>query len=104
MRRANLIPKFDEPHTTATGQTYDVGDYERRLDKALEAADYAALRAEQAARRASRRRQAAGHRREHLRGDHRRRAAASARTAKIEVPDDGGPSSTRARRRTGRAT
>ena len=51
VRRANLIPKFTEPHTTKAGQTYDVGDYEASLDKALAAADYAALRAEQAKRR-----------------------------------------------------
>ena len=53
VRRKNLIPKFMEPHTTVVGQTYDVGDYETALDKALEAADYKTLRAEQAKRRAS---------------------------------------------------
>jgi carbon-monoxide dehydrogenase large subunit len=53
VRRKNLIPKFAEPHTTVIGQTYDVGDYEVALDKALAAADYSALRAEQASRRAS---------------------------------------------------
>jgi carbon-monoxide dehydrogenase large subunit len=53
VRRKNLIPKFDEPHTTVIGQTYDVGDYEVALDKALNAADYTALRAEQARRRSS---------------------------------------------------
>lgn len=53
VRRKNLIPKFDQPHTTTIGQTYDVGDYEAALDKVLAAADYPALRAEQAARRAS---------------------------------------------------
>ena len=53
VRRINLIPKFMEPHTTVVGQTYDVGDYETALDKALAAADYASLRAEQAKRRAS---------------------------------------------------
>jgi aerobic carbon-monoxide dehydrogenase large subunit len=52
VRRINLIPKFLEPHTTAIGQTYDVGDYELAMDKALDAADYKGLRAEQAARRA----------------------------------------------------
>ena len=51
VRRINLIPKFLEPHTTAVGQTYDVGDYEGALDKALAAAGYADLRAEQARRR-----------------------------------------------------
>lgn len=53
IRRKNLIPKFMEPYTTSIGQTYDVGDFEGALDKALEKADYASLRSEQAARRAS---------------------------------------------------
>lgn len=53
VRRKNLIPKFTEPHATKSGQTYDVGDYEKSLDTALAAADYTALRTEQAARRAS---------------------------------------------------
>ncbi len=53
VRRKNLIAAFSEPHTTVIGQTYDVGDYEGALDKALAAAGYADLRAEQAARRAS---------------------------------------------------
>jgi len=53
VRRINLIPKFMDKHTTSIGQTYDVGAYEESLDKALEAAGYAELRAEQAARRES---------------------------------------------------
>ncbi len=51
VRRVNLIPKFLEPHTTAIGQTYDVGDFEVAMDKALDAAGYSELRADQAARR-----------------------------------------------------
>jgi len=51
VRRRNLIPKFSEPHTTAIGQAYDVGDYEGALDKVLAAANYKQLRSEQAARR-----------------------------------------------------
>jgi carbon-monoxide dehydrogenase large subunit len=51
VRRQNLIPKFMEPHTTAVGQAYDVGDFEGGLDRALEAAGYTELRAEQKARR-----------------------------------------------------
>ncbi|NND76511.1 MAG: xanthine dehydrogenase family protein molybdopterin-binding subunit [Ilumatobacter sp.] len=51
VRRMNLIAKFSEPHTTSIGQTYDVGDYEGALDRALEAAGYSDLRAEQTARR-----------------------------------------------------
>jgi carbon-monoxide dehydrogenase large subunit len=53
VRRKNLIPKFMEARATASGQTYDVGDYEGALDKALAQAGYAELRAEQAKRRAS---------------------------------------------------
>ncbi len=53
VRRKNLIKKFMEGHTTVSGSTYDVGDYETALDKALAAADYASLRTEQAKRRAS---------------------------------------------------
>jgi carbon-monoxide dehydrogenase large subunit len=53
VRRKNLIAKFSQPHTTTIGQTYDVGDYEGSLDKALAAGGYADLRAEQARRRAA---------------------------------------------------
>ena len=53
VRRKNLIPKFMEPHTTVVGQTYDVGDYEEALNRALAAADYAGWRKKQAERRAS---------------------------------------------------
>jgi carbon-monoxide dehydrogenase large subunit len=53
VRRKNLIAPFSEPHTTVVGQTYDVGDYVGSLDKALEAADYAGLRRQQAERRAA---------------------------------------------------
>jgi len=53
VRRANLIPADAFPWTTATGATYDVGDYEGALDLALEHAGYDELRAEQARRRAA---------------------------------------------------
>ncbi|OMQ15517.1 carbon monoxide dehydrogenase [Modestobacter sp. VKM Ac-2676] len=51
VRRINLIPPFDTPHTTSMGATYDNGDYAAALEKALDAAGYAELRAEQARRR-----------------------------------------------------
>ncbi|MCH7790335.1 MAG: xanthine dehydrogenase family protein molybdopterin-binding subunit, partial [Acidobacteria bacterium] len=51
LRRRNFHSADDFPWTTATNTTYDSGDYEAALDKALEAADYSALRAEQEARR-----------------------------------------------------
>ncbi|HLN18404.1 MAG TPA: xanthine dehydrogenase family protein molybdopterin-binding subunit [Acidimicrobiales bacterium] len=53
VRRKNMIRKDSFPHPTATGVTYDVGDYETALDRVLERADYAGLRAEQARRRES---------------------------------------------------
>jgi carbon-monoxide dehydrogenase large subunit len=51
VRRRNLLPRFEEPHTTPTGALYDSGDYAAALDGVLAAADYAGLRAEQARRR-----------------------------------------------------
>ncbi len=51
VRRRNLLPTFTEPHQTSFGALYDSGDYVAALDKALEAAGYADLRAEQARRR-----------------------------------------------------
>jgi aerobic carbon-monoxide dehydrogenase large subunit len=53
VRRKNLLPKFTEPHTTAFGAKYDSGDYVTALEKALAAADYEGLLAQQAKRRAS---------------------------------------------------
>ena len=53
VRRKNLIAPFQDPHTTAIDQTYDCGDYAGALERALEAAGYADLRAEQARRRQS---------------------------------------------------
>jgi aerobic carbon-monoxide dehydrogenase large subunit len=52
VRAKNLLPPFTEPHTTAFGAVYDSGDYPAALAKALDAAGYADLRAEQAKRRA----------------------------------------------------
>jgi aerobic carbon-monoxide dehydrogenase large subunit len=51
VRRRNLIAKDKFPFTTPVGTTYDIGDYERALDLALEAAGYDELRAEQRRRR-----------------------------------------------------
>jgi carbon-monoxide dehydrogenase large subunit len=53
VRRRNLLPPFSEPHQTAFGALYDSGDYAAALDKALAAAGYDDIRAEQARRRAS---------------------------------------------------
>ncbi|HEV2010263.1 MAG TPA: xanthine dehydrogenase family protein molybdopterin-binding subunit [Candidatus Limnocylindria bacterium] len=50
LRRRNLI-EGPFPFTTATGATYDSGDYRDALDRALAAAGYEELRREQKARR-----------------------------------------------------
>src|SRR3712207_6481724 len=51
LRRRNVVRADAFPHTTATGATYDSGDYTGALDRVLAAADYAGLRAEQRRRR-----------------------------------------------------
>jgi carbon-monoxide dehydrogenase large subunit len=53
LRRRNFIPPDDFPHKTQAGATYDSGEYERALDRVLDAAGYDELRAEQARRRES---------------------------------------------------
>ena len=52
VRRKNMIAPDVFPYETPSGTVYDIGDYERSLDLALELADIDELRAEQAARRA----------------------------------------------------
>jgi aerobic carbon-monoxide dehydrogenase large subunit len=52
VRRRNFIPDGAFPHRTATGLDYDSGRYVHVLEKALELADYARLRREQARARA----------------------------------------------------
>ncbi|GAC1659746.1 MAG: molybdopterin-dependent oxidoreductase [Candidatus Elarobacter sp.] len=47
VRRKNFIPSSAFPHTTATGLTYDSGDYETTMDKALAIIDYPGLRKQQ---------------------------------------------------------
>jgi carbon-monoxide dehydrogenase large subunit len=47
IRRKNFIPEDAFPYESATGWTYDSGDYERALEKALDWVDYEALREEQ---------------------------------------------------------
>jgi carbon-monoxide dehydrogenase large subunit len=52
LRLQNFIRPEQFPYRNATGWTYDSGDYERAMRKALEMAGYDELRREQAARRA----------------------------------------------------
>jgi carbon-monoxide dehydrogenase large subunit len=52
VRRRNLIPPFENGHNVITGLTYDSGNYEGALAKALAHVDYDGLRREQAAARA----------------------------------------------------
>ncbi len=47
VRRKNFIPADAFPYESATGWTYDSGDYHKALDKALDNVDYEALREEQ---------------------------------------------------------
>jgi carbon-monoxide dehydrogenase large subunit len=51
VRRRNVIPADGFPHSTASGATYDSGDYGRALELVLDAAGYETLRAEQGRRR-----------------------------------------------------
>ncbi|MGQ9480702.1 xanthine dehydrogenase family protein molybdopterin-binding subunit [Chloroflexus sp.] len=53
VRRRNFIPPDAFPYKTPTGLTYDSGEYDQALTKALSLANYEQLRAEQAARRAA---------------------------------------------------
>jgi carbon-monoxide dehydrogenase large subunit len=48
LRRMNFIPRDKFPYQVATGLTYDSGNYEAALDKALSLLDYKAFRIEQA--------------------------------------------------------
>ena len=52
LRRKNFIRPEQFPHATQTGVVYDSGDYEKALDRALETAGWAQLKAERDAARA----------------------------------------------------
>jgi carbon-monoxide dehydrogenase large subunit len=49
LRRRNFIPKASFPYKSVAGETYDVGDFDRVLDRALEEADIAGFAARKAA-------------------------------------------------------
>jgi carbon-monoxide dehydrogenase large subunit len=51
VRRKNFIGSHEFPHTTVAGLTYDSGQYETTMDKALGIVDYAGLRRKQEALR-----------------------------------------------------
>jgi carbon-monoxide dehydrogenase large subunit len=51
LRRRNLVPPERFPFSTATGESYDSGDYPALLTRVLEAADYDGLRRAAAERR-----------------------------------------------------
>ncbi len=53
LRRQNLIPAADMPHTTASGQLYDSGDFPGALDKGLSVADWDGYGARRAASEAA---------------------------------------------------
>jgi carbon-monoxide dehydrogenase large subunit len=51
VRKRNVVSPDKFPFTTKGGAVYDTGEYAKAIDRVLEAAGYAELRAEQAARR-----------------------------------------------------
>jgi carbon-monoxide dehydrogenase large subunit len=51
VRKRNVVAPDKFPFTTKGGAVYDTGEYAKAIDRVLEAAGYADLRAEQAARR-----------------------------------------------------
>ncbi|HEY6357115.1 MAG TPA: aerobic carbon-monoxide dehydrogenase large subunit, partial [Vicinamibacterales bacterium] len=51
LRSKNFIPKEKFPYPSATGWTYDSGDYQKTLDLALKTADYQNMLKDQAERR-----------------------------------------------------
>jgi carbon-monoxide dehydrogenase large subunit len=51
LRKRNVVEPERFPFTTKAGMEYDTGEYAAAIDKVLEAADYAGLRAEQERRR-----------------------------------------------------
>src|SRR5204863_1090678 len=51
VRRLNFIKPDQFPYKSVAGAVYDTGDYEIALDKAMQIANYQALRAEQAQKR-----------------------------------------------------
>jgi carbon-monoxide dehydrogenase large subunit len=53
VRRRNLVRPDELPYTSATGSVYDSGSYHAALERLLDAADYKAVRREQAAARAA---------------------------------------------------
>ena len=74
LRLKNFIGKDEFPYATATGLSYDSGDYAAPLKKALDTVDYAKLREEQKAAKAAGRLMGIGHL--HLRRDLRVRSVA----------------------------
>ena len=89
VRRKNFIAKDAFPHTTASGATYDSGDYEGALDLALRSVGYDELRAEQQRRRDDGDATRARDRHQLVRRDHE---PARARTefGEVEITADGG--------------
>ena len=75
IRLKNFVGNDEFPYATATGLSYDSGNYAAPLKKALDAVDYPKLRARAGSRRASRG-PADGHRHLHLRRDLRLRPVA----------------------------
>ena len=104
VRRRNLLPPDAFPLRTATGGSYDSGDYATVLDAVLAAAGYDELRAQQAERRASERSDPARHRAVGVRRDHQRDAPGRRVRLGRDHLRTAGPSSAPGPRPTARAT
>ncbi|MGM0585373.1 MAG: xanthine dehydrogenase family protein molybdopterin-binding subunit, partial [Pseudomonadota bacterium] len=85
LRRRNFIPHEAFPYDTLVGQTYDVGDFKRVMDRALKEADWDGFEArrEQSARKGLLRGRGLAYYIESILG-------AQNETAKIEFAEDGG--------------
>jgi carbon-monoxide dehydrogenase large subunit len=84
LRRKNFIKPDQFPYTTIVGETYDVGNFDKVLDRALEEADYAgfAARKAESARAGKYRGVGLCYYIESILGSH-------SETAKLEFADDG---------------
>ena len=103
VRRRNVIAPRRSRFTTKGGATYDSGEYAKALDRVLDAAGYAELRAEQAARRERGDAVQLGIGVVGVRRDHRRRRV-HARTPRSRCTRTARSPCSPAPRRTGRGT
>ena len=85
IRRRNFIAPSALPYTTATGITYDSGDFGRMMEEAMAMADWAGVAARKAAARAAGKRRGIG-----MACYVEACSAVGQETARLRVDDDGG--------------